>query len=100
MQATMAMKNLAIAGGLLCLFGYGDTRWSYDALRQRRRDELGRHDAERRAGEAERRAARAEGRVEGHVEEIGRAYVWTAVTNAQIVCRFLLDKKKHQMPII
>src|SRR3546814_6083029 len=27
MQATMAMKNLAIAGGLLCLFGYGNTRW-------------------------------------------------------------------------
>src|SRR3546814_16775937 len=43
-QATMAMKNLAIAGGLLCLFGYGNTRWSYDALRQRRRSE------ERRVG--------------------------------------------------
>lgn len=69
-QATMAMKNLAIAGGLLCLFGYGNTRWSYDALRQRRRDELARHDAERRAGEAELRAARAEGRVEGHVEAV------------------------------
>src|SRR3546814_18554276 len=52
MQATMAMKNLAIAGGLLCLFGYGNTRWSYDALRQPRRDELPRHDAERRAAEA------------------------------------------------
>src|SRR3546814_11422258 len=64
-QATMAMKTLAIAGGLLCLFGYGNTRWSYDALRQRRCDELARHDAERRAGEAELRAAR----------EIGRAHV-------------------------
>lgn len=40
MQAMMAMKNLAIAGGLLCLFGYGNTRWSYDALRRKtaRRD--------------------------------------------------------------
>src|SRR3546814_15665525 len=28
MQATMAMKHLAIAGGLLCLFGYGNTRRS------------------------------------------------------------------------
>jgi putative oxidoreductase len=64
MQAMMAMKNLAIAGGLLCLFGYGNTRWSYDALRQRRRDELAKHSAERRASDAELRAARAEGRAE------------------------------------
>lgn len=63
-QAMAAMKNLAIAGGLLCLFGYGHTRWSYDALRQRRRDELARHQAEARATEAELRAARAEGRTE------------------------------------
>ena len=64
MQAMAAMKNLAIAGGLLCLFGYGHTRWSYDALRQRRRDELARHEAETRLTEAELRAARAEGRAE------------------------------------
>ncbi|UKK85289.1 DoxX family protein [Sphingopyxis sp. BSN-002] len=57
MQAMMAMKNLAIAGGLLCLFGYGNTRWSYDALRRKRRDEITAH-------EAELRAARAEGRAE------------------------------------
>ncbi len=37
-QAMAAMKNLAIAGGLLSLFGYGHTRWSHDAMRQRRRD--------------------------------------------------------------
>ncbi|MGB3847888.1 MAG: DoxX family protein [Sphingopyxis sp.] len=60
-QAMAAMKNLAIAGGLLCLFGYGHTRWSYDALRQRRCDEIARHEAETRAAEAELRAARAEG---------------------------------------
>jgi putative oxidoreductase len=63
-QAMAAMKNLAIAGGLLCLFGYGHTRWSYDALRQRRRDELATHRAEQHASEAELRAARAEGRAE------------------------------------
>lgn len=57
-QAMAAMKNLAIAGGLLCLFGYGNTRWSYDALRRKRRDEIAAH-------EAELRAARAEGRAEG-----------------------------------
>lgn len=64
MQAMVAMKNLAIAGGLLCLFGYGQTRWSYDALRQRRRDERAVHEAERKLTEAELRAARAEGRAE------------------------------------
>lgn len=63
-QAMAAMKNLAIAGGLLCLFGYGHTRWSYDALRQRRRDELTAHQTQQRATEAELRAARAEGRAE------------------------------------
>lgn len=63
-QAMAAMKNLAIAGGLLCLFGYGQTRWSYDALRQRRRDELTAHRAQQHASEAELRAARAEGRAE------------------------------------
>ncbi len=63
-QAMAAMKNLAIAGGLLCLFGYGHTRWSYDALRQRRRDELATHRAQQHATEAELRAARAEGRTE------------------------------------
>ncbi len=63
-QAMAAMKNLAIAGGLLCLFGYGHTRWSYDALRAKRRDELAAHRAEAHATEAELRAARAEGRAE------------------------------------
>src|SRR3546814_7918852 len=28
-------------------------------------------------------------------DEIGRAHVWTPVTNAHIVCRLLLDKKKQ-----
>ncbi len=69
MQAMAAMKNLAIAGGLLCLFGYGHTRWSYDALRQRRRDEFATRDAQLRATEAEVRAARAEGRAEAAVGE-------------------------------
>src|SRR3546814_4359172 len=53
-QAMASMKDLAIAGGLLCLFGYGNTRWSYDALRQRRRDELATH----RAQEHDRKSTR------------------------------------------
>src|SRR3546814_9917724 len=28
--------------------------------------------------------------------EIGRAHVWTPVTNANLVCRLLLDKKKKR----
>ncbi|GAO78020.1 MULTISPECIES: DoxX family protein [unclassified Sphingopyxis] len=63
-QAMAAMKNLAIAGGLLCLFGYGHTRWSYDALRAKRRAEVAESAAQRHAAEAELRAARAEGRAE------------------------------------
>lgn len=69
-QAMAAMKNLAIAGGLLSLFGYGHTRWSYDALRQRRRDERMTHQAQQQAAEAELRAARAEGRADVAAETV------------------------------
>lgn len=61
-QAMAAMKNLAIAGGLLCLFGYGHTRWSYDALRAKRRDEPAAQPTH--TSDAELRAARTEGRAE------------------------------------
>src|SRR3546814_8693304 len=30
--------------------------------------------------------------------EIGRAHVWTPVTNAHLVCRLLLEKKKNNQP--
>src|SRR3546814_9454736 len=33
-------------------------------------------------------------RLAGH--EIGRAHVWTPVTNAHLVCRLLLENNKHQ----
>ncbi len=39
-QAAMAFKNIAIAGGFLCLFAYQGKAWSLDAMRQRRRDEV------------------------------------------------------------
>ena len=71
MQSTMALKNVAIAGGFLCLFAHSQMRWSYDGLRARRRadlvahdDDLRARDAELQAREVELRTARAEGRAE------------------------------------
>jgi putative oxidoreductase len=60
-QATMLLKDVAIAGGLLCLTALDNVRWSYDAMRARRRSELAELQAEHRAHDAEVRAARAEG---------------------------------------
>jgi putative oxidoreductase len=54
LQGTLALKNLAIMGGLLMTFAYGQVRGTVDYMRERRK----RYDAELRA-------ARAEGRVEG-----------------------------------
>lgn len=61
MQAAQALKNIAIAGGLLVVFAYGQMRWSYDHIRATRRGEVVAADATARAHEAELRAARAEG---------------------------------------
>ena len=55
LQATMALKNLAIIGGLLMVFAYAQVRGKLGTWRERDR-----------ANEAEVKAARAEGRVEGH----------------------------------
>ncbi len=38
-QAAMAFKNIAIAGGFLCLFAYDQKSWSFDSYRERRRRE-------------------------------------------------------------
>jgi putative oxidoreductase len=62
MQAAMALKNVAIAGGLLVVFAYGHMRWSYDHMRATRKGEVVAADATNRLHEAELRAARAEGR--------------------------------------
>lgn len=56
-QSTMALKNLAIMGGLLMVFAYGQVRGTLGTWRERDR-----------ANKAEIRAARAEGRAEGHAE--------------------------------
>lgn len=62
-QSAMLLKNVAITGGLLCLTALDNVRWSFDAMRARRRTELAELRAEHRAHEAEVRAARAEGAV-------------------------------------
>ena len=64
-QGAAALKNLAVMGGLLMVFAYGQMRWSYDHWRARNKV----HDAELRA-------ARAEGKVEGVTEA---AHTTTAV---------------------
>jgi len=38
-QAAMAFKNIAIAGGFLCLLAYDQKSWSFDSYRDRRRRE-------------------------------------------------------------
>jgi putative oxidoreductase len=53
LQGTLALKNLAIVGGLLMTFAYGQVRGTFDYMRERRR-----------TYDAELRAARAEGRAE------------------------------------
>ncbi len=61
LQATMLLKDVAIAGGLLILTALDNVRWSFDAMRARRRAELAEFRAGHRVHEAEVRAARAEG---------------------------------------
>ena len=61
LQAAMALKNIAIAGGLLCLCALDTVRWSYDDMRRRRRLERDALAERERAHEQEVRAARAEG---------------------------------------
>lgn len=53
-QLTMALKNLAMAGGLLMVFAYGQMRGSFDHMR-----------AKSKTQQAELKAARAEGKAEG-----------------------------------
>jgi putative oxidoreductase len=38
-HAAMAFKNVAIAGGFLCLFAYDQRSWSFDSYRTRKRRE-------------------------------------------------------------
>jgi putative oxidoreductase len=66
-QGAMAMKNLAIIGGLLLVIAHSQMWWSYDAIRRARRDDRvatkATHDSESRVRDAEARAHEAELRV-------------------------------------
>ena len=53
-QQVNALKNLAMMGGMLMVFAYGQMRWSYDHWRAREK-----------LREADIRLARAEGKAEG-----------------------------------
>ena len=65
MQAANFLKNVAIAGGFLCLFAQSQLHWSYDAIRVRRKAELETRDADAARHDAELRAAKAEGHADG-----------------------------------
>jgi putative oxidoreductase len=41
----IALLNIALIGGLLGLFAYGQVHWSLDAIRARRREDIARRDA-------------------------------------------------------
>ena len=57
----LALQATGIIGGLLSLFAFGQTRYSYDAMRARRRTELAEKDAQLRARDVELQAARNAG---------------------------------------
>ena len=64
-QSAMALKNVAIAGGYLCLFAHSQMRWSYDSMRLTRKAEIAERDAGVKVHDAELRATAAEARAEG-----------------------------------
>lgn len=66
-QVPTILLHVALVGGLLGLFAHSQMRWSYDALRQHRAEELAQREraADSRVHDAEVRAARAEGAATG-----------------------------------
>lgn len=71
-QVQAAMKNGAIAGGLLLVFAYGHVVESWKVVRARREGEEEANEARAETRELELDKARAEGRAEG-LAEAGRA---------------------------
>ena len=64
MQRVMALKNLAIIGGLALGFAHSQMWSHYYAITRERRGEIAARDADARVREAELRAARAEARAD------------------------------------
>lgn len=71
MMAQQALKNLAIFGGLLMVFAYGQVSWRMDSWKERDK----RHDAEIAAARAEARADAAEARPVVIEREVPRTVV-------------------------
>lgn len=67
-QVQAAMKNTAIAGGLLMVFAYGHVVESWKVVRARREGEVEANEARAETRDVELEKARAEGRAEGLVE--------------------------------
>ena len=53
LMGQMALLHLALIGGLLGLFAFGQIHWSYDALRIRHRTERAQHERETMQRDAE-----------------------------------------------
>ncbi len=75
LQLAMALKNVAIAGGLLCLFAHTQMRWSYDSMRltrkaeiAERKSEITQRDADAKIHDSELRAAKAEAHSEAQAQ--------------------------------
>lgn len=96
MQAAMALKNLAIMGGLLLVFAHSQMWWSYDSMRRTRKGELATHDADERAREAELRAARAEGAASALTDSRAAAPVVTP----QVVDRPVVTERVIERPVV
>ncbi|WP_232494884.1 DoxX family protein [Novosphingobium kaempferiae] len=64
MQRIMALKNLAIIGGLALAFAHSQMWSHYYAIARERRGEIAARNADERVRDAELRAARAEARAE------------------------------------
>ncbi|MEZ5708397.1 MAG: DoxX family protein [Blastomonas sp.] len=60
MQMTMFLKNIALAGGFLILFAYGNMAYSFDSLRNRRKTEKADAQSRIEAAEAQAKAASQE----------------------------------------
>ncbi len=69
-QTIMALKNVALIGGLLLVFAHSQIWYGWDSMRKERKHEIAVNEAEARVHDAELRAARAEGAAEAAHEPV------------------------------
>ncbi len=102
MQAAMALKNVAIAGGLLCLFAHSQMRWSYDSMRLKRKaeiaerdSELTRRDADAKVREAELRAEKAEAVAKAQAEGARTVFAPAPASTAPVGAAPVVARGRH-----